>query len=171
MDVFEAIPTRRSIRKYTDEPVSDEDLQRILAAAMAAPTARNTQCWRFVAINDRALLEAIPAVHPYAGMAARAPLAVLVCADARVAFQPDGYWVEDASAAIQNMLLAARALNLGTVWCGVHPVPERVAGMRKLFRLPEEIRPLGLVVIGHPAQPFSREDRYDPEKIHYNGWT
>ena len=170
MDVFEAIHTRRSIRKYTDEPVSDEDLQRILAAAMAAPTARNTQCWRFVAINDRALLEAIPAVHPYAGMAARAPLAVLVCADARVACQPDGYWVEDASAAIQNMLLAARALDLGTVWCAVHPDPAYEEGIRRLFRLPEAIRALGLVVIGHPAREFTREDRYDPEKVRYNGW-
>ncbi len=170
MDVFEAIHTRRSIRQYTDEPVSDEHLRQILAAGMAAPTARNTQCWRFLVINDRTLLEAIPSVHPYAGMAAKAPVAVLVCADITVAHQPDGYWVEDASAAIENMLLAARALDLGTVWCGVHPMPDRVAGMCSLFHLPEHIRPLGLVVIGHPAQPFSRQDRFDPEKIRYNTW-
>lgn len=171
MDVFEAIHTRRSIRKYTDEPVSDEAIKTILEAAMAAPTARNSQCWRFVVINDRALLEAIPTVHPYARMAAKAPVAILVCADTTVATQPDGYWVEDASAAIENMLLAARALELGTVWCGVHPVPERFAGMKQLFQLPDHISPLGLVVIGHPAQPFTREDRYDPEKIRYNGWN
>ncbi len=170
MDLFEAIHTRRSIRKYTEEPVSDQEIQKILAAAMVGPTAKNTQCWRFVVIRDRPLLEAIQTVQPYARMAAKAPVTVLVCADTSVACPPDGYWIQDASAAVQNMLLAARALNLGTVWCAVWPEPQFVEGITRLFRLPDPIRPLGLVVIGHPAKPFSREDRFDPEKIRYNRW-
>lgn len=169
MDLFEAIHTRRSIRKYTDEPVSDEELRQILAAGMAAPTARNSQCWRFIVINDRTLLETIQTVQPYARMAAKAPVTVLVCADSTS--RSEGFWVQDGSAAIQNMLLAARALDLGTVWCAVHPDPAYEEGIRRLFRLPETINPLGLVVIGHPAREFRRDDRYDPEKIKYNKWT
>lgn len=170
MELFDAIFTRRSIRQYTEEPVSDADLKQILSAAMVAPTARNTQDWRFVVINDKAVLEKIPEAHPHAAMAAKAPLAILVCADVTAACPPDGYWIEDGAAAIQNILLAVRGLNLGAVWCGVHPVPERIAGMTKLCHLPENIRPVGLVVIGHPAVPAKKEDRYDPEKVHYNHW-
>ena len=121
MDALEVIHTRRSIRDFTDAPITDEALRRMLEAAMAAPSAGNAQPWRFIVIRDRECLQRIPDIHPYAGMATRAALAVLVCADVTAEKFP-GFWVQDCSAATQNLMLAARALNIGTVWCGIHPV-------------------------------------------------
>lgn len=171
MDTLEAIYTRRSIRTFTPEPVDETIVKELLSAAMAAPTAGNIQDWRFIVINDRAKLDAIAEAHPFAKMAKDAPLAILVCADTTdVPEKYKKYWGIDGAAAIENILLAARALDIGTVWCGVHPVPEREATMRDLCALPAHVNPMGLVIIGHPAQPFKREDRYDAAKIHYNIW-
>lgn len=169
MDALETIFTRRSIRKYTLDPVSDEDLDLLLRAAMAAPSANNAQPWQFIVVRDQAKREAIAQHHPYAQMAPKAPLCIVVCGELAREKTP-GFWVQDCSAAIQNILLAARARGLGTVWTGVHPVEERVAGIRQVFRLPEGIVPLGIVIVGHPAQPFSEQDRYDADKVHYEQW-
>lgn len=169
MDFLDIIHTRRSIRKYTDEPVTPEEIEILLRAAMVSPTACNSQSWRFVVIDDRALLDEIPRIHPYASYAAHAPAAILICGDTRAGKAPE-HWPQDAAAATQTLMLAARALNIGSVWCAVHPDQGREASFRKLFGLPEQIRPFGLVILGRPAQPFSREDRYDPDKVHHNHW-
>lgn len=169
MDLFDALLTRRSIRSYTDQPISEEDLQRMLEAAMSAPSACNCQCWRFVVITGKDRLAAIPAIHPHAGMAARAPMAVLVCADTAEEKIP-GFWVQDCSAALQNFMLAARGLQIGTVWCGIHPSEERETAFKALFGLPESFRVLGLVVMGHPKQPFVRRDTFDPAKVRRESW-
>ncbi len=169
MDLFEAIHTRRSIRAFTPEPVSKEDLEQVLRAAMAAPSAGNAQPWHFVVIDDRSLLDAIPLFHPYAAMCKTAPMAIVVAAEAALEKYP-GYWPLDCSAAVQNLLLAARGLGLGTVWCGLYPRPERMEGMAGLLRFPEGVTAHALVVIGHPAQDFKRVDRFKPDRIHKNGW-
>ena len=169
MDFLDIIHTRRSIRKFTDEPVSAEDVQTLLKAAMVSPTATKSQSWRFVVIDDRNLLQEIPNIHPYTTAATHAPLAILVCGDVEAGRAP-GFWPQDAAAAIQTMLLAARAINLGGVWCGIHPNEEREAAFIKMFGLPGTVRPLGLVILGHPAQPFTYEDRYDAAKVHHNHW-
>lgn len=169
MDTFDCLFTRRSIRSFTQEPVSQEDLDAILRAAMAAPTAGNAQTWRFVVITERGLLDKIPAIHPYAGMAAKAPLAVLVCGDLSCEKYP-GFWVQDGSAAIQNILLASRALGIGSVWTGIHPIAEREKAFSELFGLPAHVLPLGLVVLGHTDQPFALRETFDPAKIHANTW-
>ncbi|MGA2259622.1 MAG: nitroreductase family protein, partial [Thermoguttaceae bacterium] len=104
MDVLETIRTRRSIRKYLDKPVSKDVLQQVLTAAMSAPSACNAQPWQFVVLEDRKLLGEVPKIHPYAAMAAEAPLAILVCGDTSLEQVP-GYWVIDCSAAIENLLL------------------------------------------------------------------
>jgi nitroreductase len=168
MDVFEALFTRRSIRKYTQEPVTDEDVGLLLKAAMLAPSANNRQPWHFVVVRDKKKRETIAARHPYAKMAAEAPVVIVVCGD--VADGEGGYWVQDCSAATQNLLLAARGKNLGTVWCGVYPVDERVAAVREILNLPASVMPLGLVVLGHPAQPFSEARRFNESKIHHDMW-
>ncbi len=170
MDVLEAIFTRRSIRKFTGEPVAPETIKTLLEAAMSAPTAAGVQPWRFVVLTDRAVLDAVPTVHPAAGMIREAPLAILVCGDT-TSEKYGAYWVQDCSAAMQNLLLAARALGLGSCWCGIHSQPNREEGIRRLFRLPPEISPLGLAVIGHPAEPFATRDRYDEAKIRLNVWS
>jgi nitroreductase len=167
MDFLEIIHTRRSIRKFTGTPVSDADTETLLRAAMAAPTAINRQSWRFVVIDDRQLLDDIPRIHPYASMAKTAPLAVLVCGETE---QSKDYWPLDCAAAIENMLLTARALGLGSVWCAIHPIEERERAFSAQYGLPAAVRPMGIVFLGHPAQPFKREERYDPAKIHHNRW-
>ena len=167
MDTLEAIHTRRSIRKYTDEPVPQEKVKELLSAAMSAPSAVNAQTWVFIVIDERKLLDEIPTYSPYASMCRGAPIAILVCGDTTREKAP-GYWVQDCSAAIQNLLLAAQALGLGAVWTGIYPMEDRVEGFRKAFGLPEHVIPLGLVPIGYPAQQPGPQDRYTEEKVFHN---
>jgi len=169
METLESIYIRRSIRKYTDQPVPEELVTGLLRAAMAAPSAGNEQAWQFIVIRDRALLDAIPKFHPYSAMLKYASVAVLVCGDlTREKFK--GCWVQDCSAATQNLLLAAAAKGLGAVWTGVYPLEDRVAGMRKLLGLPEHVIPLSLVPIGYPAEQPGRADRFDPGRVHKDRW-
>jgi nitroreductase len=169
MDALENIRTRRSIRKYLDKPVPQEILQQVLAAAMYAPSACNQQPWQFIVVDDRRLLREVPKVHPYATMAAEAPLAILVCGDSRLEQVP-GYWVIDCSAAVENLLLAAHALGLGAVWTGVYPQQERVEGFRRMFGLPKNVIPHSLIPLGYPAEQPPQEERHRPERIHRNAW-
>lgn len=169
MEALEAIMTRRSIRAFTSQPVSAETIEKLLKAAMSAPSACNQQPWHFVVITDRQMLQAIPRLHPYAGMAAQAALAVLVCADPDLQTCP-GHWTEDCSAATENLLLAAHALGLGAVWTAVYPSEERIAAFHKFVNLPERVIPLCLVPIGYPAEPAGEVDRYRTDRIHSNRW-
>lgn len=169
MDAMEAILSRRSIRKYTSDPVDDETVAKLLEAAMAAPTAANQQSWRFVVIKDRALLEKIPDVHPYSSMTPGAAVVIAVCGETEDTKHP-GYWVQDCAAATQNLLLAAHALGLGAVWLGVHPREERSEGIRALLGLPKHVAPLSLVAIGHPAEAKPPAGRFDPAKVHLERW-
>ncbi len=169
MDTLDAIHSRRSIRKYLDQPVSENLIEKLLAAAMQAPSARNQQPWRFVVIDDRATLTAIPGFMPNAAMAAKAPLAILVCGDLDLE-KSEGYWVVDCSAAVENMLLAAHALGLGACWCGVYPRENRMKGLGELIGLPEKVVAHSLVVIGHPAEKVGAENRYRAERICRNRW-
>ncbi len=169
MDALEAIMNRRSIRKFTDAPVSEEHIQTLLDAAMAAPSACNAAEWHFVVITERATLDAIPEISPYAAMAKQAPLAILVCADTAAEIYP-GFWVQDASAAMENLLIAATALGLGAVWTGIHPVIERGAAFAERFKLPKGVEALGLAIIGHPAQTLAPHGKANPSRIHRNSW-
>ncbi|MFC1997583.1 nitroreductase family protein [Chloroflexota bacterium] len=169
MEAFEAIHTRRSIREYQDKPVPEELVTEILKAAMASPSARNQQPWEFVVITDSELREKIPPISPFTQMIVDAPLAILVCGNLKIE-TAQGYWVVDCSAATQNLLLAAHALGLGAVWTGVYPREERMDGLTELLNLPEYILPHSLVVIGYPAQQPPQQDRFKPDRIHFNGW-
>ncbi|MCL2122771.1 MAG: nitroreductase family protein [Desulfovibrionaceae bacterium] len=169
MDALEAIFTRRSIRKFLPKAISREEIEELLQAAMAAPSAGNGQPWLFLVITDKLKLAQIPSIHPYAAMCPEAAAAILVCGDPQVAKYAD-FWPQDCSAAVQNFLLAARARNLGTVWCGVYPTEERMQAFRKVFGLPDAVAPFALVALGHPDQPFDRRDRYDAAKVHWETW-
>jgi len=169
MDAIEAILTRRSVRSYTDHPVPEDIIQLLLEAAVSAPSANNQQPWQFIIIEDREILKSIPPVHPYSGMLNHAPLAIVVCGDLSQA-KLGGYWVQDCSAATQNILLAARASGLGAVWLGVYPLEDRVIGLQKLLDMPESVIPLSLISIGFPAVEQSRVNRYDAGRIHRNKW-
>jgi nitroreductase len=169
MNTLDAIRTRRSIRAYTDQPVSAESVETLLRAAMSAPSAGNQQPWHFIVVDDRGVLQEIARIHPYAGMAAQAPVGILVCGDTREEKYP-GYWVQDCSAAVQNLLLAAHDVGLGAVWTGVFPRPDRVEAFRKLFRLPDPVHPLAFIVIGYPAEKVEPADRFRESRIHRNVW-
>lgn len=162
---------RRSIRKYTDEAVSDEDITSLLKAAMAAPSANNQQCWEFMVIRDRQTLKTMIPFHNRGGynMLGYAPVAILVCGDLKKQLS-EGYWIQDCAAATENILIAAQSLGLGAVWLGVHPREERVTKIKELLNIPENVMPLSLISIGHPAENKKPSDRYDPSKIHHDRW-
>ncbi len=169
MDAIEAILSRRSIRRYTPQPVPEAAIRQLLEAAMSAPSAGNEQPWQFVVITDRRILDEIPRFHPYAEMVKEASVAILVCGDLRME-KYRGHWVQDCSAATQNILLAAHAKGLGAVWVGIYPTEDRVARFRKLLGLPNQIVPLCLVPLGHPAEQISRSERYEASRVHQNRW-
>jgi nitroreductase len=121
-------------------------------------------------IDDRAILTEIPTFMPNAAMAGNAPLAILVCGDLALE-QSEGYWVLDCAAAVENMLLAAHALGLGAVWCGVYPRKPRMEGLRRLIGLPTNVIAHSLVVVGYPAEQVQSEDRYQPERVCRNRWS
>jgi nitroreductase len=169
MDVLETIRTRRSIRKYQSLAIPEGLIQQVLVAAMSAPSARNAQPWQFVVLEERAMLDQIPGFAPNADMVRAAPMAILVCGDLSLELSP-GYWPVDCAAATENMLLAAHGLGLGAVWCGVYPRQPRMEGFRQLLRLPQNVVPHSLVVLGYPAEQPPSQDRFRPERVHRNGW-
>ncbi len=170
--VMNNIMTRTSIRAYEDRPVEDEKIEKMLNAAMAAPTAGNKQPWKLVVIKDKQTLKTISEHFNTMKMAEHAPMAIVVCGDMEKTFPADGrdYWVEDTSAASENLLLAAHAMGLGAVWCGIYPMQERVAYLKQLLQLPENIVPLNVIPIGYPAESPAPKDKWKPENIHYEKW-
>ncbi|PLV59119.1 nitroreductase family protein [Thermotoga sp. KOL6] len=160
---------RRSIRKYQKKDVPDELVIELIRAAMHAPSACNQQPWHFVVIRDERTKRKIAELHPYAKMAAEAPVVILVCGDPTLE-ECKGFWVQDCSAAVENLLLRAAELGIGTVWCGVYPNKERVKNFRKLLEIPEHVIPFALVPVGYPAEHPEPEDRFKPERIHYEKW-
>lgn len=169
MDLFEALFTRRSIRKFTDQPIPDDDLRKILECAMYAPSACNEQPWQFLVFRDAGKKAMLAKTSPHTGMAERAAAVIIVCGDLSLE-KAAGFWVQDCSVAVQNLLLAARGLGIGTVWCGVHPVQEREEYLRKHLELPENIIPFALVCLGWPEQPFKPADRFHEDRIHWEKW-
>jgi nitroreductase len=161
--------TRRSIRKYEKQELPGELVERLLRAAMAAPSASNQQPWHFVVVRDRSLLARVPDIHPYSRMITQAPLAILICAEPRVCTWPQ-MWEQDCAAATENILVEAQLLGLGSVWLGVHPIEDRVAGFRDLFGLPDHIVPFSLLPVGFPAEKKPPAERYDASRVHQDRW-
>lgn len=169
MEAMEAILSRRSIRKYTTQPVPDEVIKELLEAAMSAPSAGNEQAWQFVVIKDRGILDQIPNYHPYSRMVKQASVAILVCGDLK-SEKHKGYWVQDCSAATENLLISVEAKGLGAVWLGVYPREDRVNGLRELLGLPEHVVPLSLIPIGYKGEEKPPANRYDPSRVHRDRW-
>ena len=168
MDAMETIFTRRSIRRYTGQPVPDELIKELLEAAMCAPSAGNQQPWHFIVINDHKVIDEIPKYHHYAQMLGEAAAAIVVCCD--VTLERSGLGFEDCSAATQNILLAAHAMGLGAVWLGISAPGEEADPTQKLLNIPENIKPVSIISIGYPAEEKPRQDRYQAARVHYNRW-
>jgi nitroreductase len=168
---IENLFARRSIRQYTGDPVAEEQVTLLLEAAMAAPSAGNRKPWHFVVVRDQALREQIAASHPHAKMVRQAPVCIVPCGQPSLSFadRPD-FWIQDLSAATENLLLAATALGLGSVWCGVHPVQERVREAREMLGIPEDVIPFCYIAIGHGAEEKEPRTQYDEERVHRDRW-
>jgi nitroreductase len=165
--LVKTILARRSIRKYTSQRVSKDNIKTMLEAAMAAPSASNLKPWHFVVVTNRRTLNKLAKVHPHGKMLSEAPLCIAVCGDLTIS---ESFWVQDCSAATENLLLAATALRLGSVWLGVYPRQDRVVNIRKVLKLPETVVPLNLVSIGHPAEKKKPRTQYDEQKVHLQHW-
>ncbi|MEX0975429.1 MAG: nitroreductase family protein [Bacillota bacterium] len=169
MDAFEAILSRRSIRKYTSEPVSEEQVKKLMECAMAAPSAGNQQPWQFIVVDDRATLDAITTIQTHTLMLKEAPMAVIVCGDPSTAKIPT-MWTMDCAAATQNILLSAYAQGLGTCWCAAYPNENTQAGLRNLLGLPETLAPFSIIAVGHGAEQKPPANRYNEARVHRDKW-
>ncbi len=172
MDAMKCILTRTSIRKFSDKPVTSTEVTRLLEAGMAAPSAVNMQPWIFVVVDARELLDLLAEKLPYAKMLKDAPLAIIVCGDLRRTLdqREREYWVEDCSAAAQNILLAAHAIGLGAVWTAVHPVASRIDAVQSILNMPEYLVPLNVIPVGYPRETSDPKRKWDESKIHWNAW-
>ncbi len=169
METLDAIFTRRSVRRFTDKSISKETTETLLRAAMNAPSAHNKQSWQFVVVNERKLLNKLADVHPYGKMCQEAPLAIVCCHD-EVLEDRVGFGVQNVSAAIQNILLAARDVDLGSVWLGVYPKEDLVNTIREFFDMPKTVIPIGIVVVGYTDTKQAFVDRYQSDRVHNNKW-
>ncbi|MGI6374431.1 MAG: nitroreductase family protein [Anaerolineae bacterium] len=169
--MVENLFARRSVRRFTEAPVTTEQRDMLLQAAMAAPSAGNRRPWHFIVVTDRETRARLADSSPYAGMVARAPLCIVPCGEPAlgIAGRPD-FWVQDLSAATENLLLAAVGLGLGAVWCGIYPLPERVSAARDILGIPGDMVPFAYVAIGQPAEHPEPRTQYDPARVRHERW-
>ena len=179
---LDVIMSRTSIRHFTGEAVSAEQLEILLKAGMAAPTAMNSQPWRFVVLTDQDRIANLLGGGPRSGMFTEAGAVIVVCGQTTMMRKPFGqpdapavemeniFWYEDCSAATENILLAAKALGLGAVWTAGYPATERIAPLAAALGLPENVVPLSIIPVGIPAEDPAPKDKWNPDNIHWNRW-
>lgn len=175
MEALDAIFSRRSIRKYTDTPVTDEEETLLLRAAMVAPNTVNTRAWSFIVVRSPDTLAALSdGLAPNAPNLKHAPMCIVICGDLNLTVRGlEDYWTQDCSNAATTLLLAAHAIGLGAVWYGAYPNGNKVATIAKLLNLPRHIIPLCVISVGHPAEtkPNVSQQRYEPHKVHHETWN
>lgn len=166
------ILTRVSVREFTGEKISDAQIDTLLRAAMSAPSAINKQPWAFIVVTDEAIIAQLGEALPYSRCSNHPAVAIIPCGDLSKAIEGDlgAFWINDVSAATQNILLAAHSMGLGAVWTGLHPDMKRATMVQQMLGLPEHIIPLCVVPVGVPAEEPEIKDKYKPENIHYNRW-
>lgn len=165
MNVHEAIQTRRSIRKYEDKPIAKETIEKLLRAAMQAPSAANQQPWEFIVVQNKDTLEKLSLAQPYAAPIKNAPLGIIVLANQNRMKFPS-YWQQDLAAATENLLLEAVALGLGAVWLGIAPETDRMTYIKELFNLPQQLEVFALIALGYTSDN-KVQDRFDSTRIHF----
>lgn len=165
-EILDLIMNRRSIRRYSQEQVSENKVEDLLRAAMAAPSASNKKPWSFVVVRNPEKLALLSKVHKYSDMCARAALVIVVLGDPEIS----SFWVEDCSAATENLLLAASGLGLGSVWVAIHPEAEDEASVRSILQIPDRLRVLCLLPVGYPAESKPPRTQFDPERVHLDSY-
>ena len=173
METLKAMATRKSVREFTDEGITFEDIKKILTAGMSGPSCMNKRMWSFVVIRNKELLGKLSVANGlYAGPLRGAALGILVCGDLERALpEAPEYWVIDASIATQNMVLAAQDLGIGSVWLGCWPCEDRVQEVKELMALPENIVPHYILALGYAKEPDNEErDLYESDRVHFDEW-
>ena len=167
MELKEVLLKRRSVRKFTEESVADEMIEELLHAAMSGPSACNKRPWEFYVVTNEGKLEELKSASRFTKISSK--LAIIVCGNLERTLmkQVATYWIQDCSAAIENILLRVTDLGLGAVWCGLHPQKGAEDRVREILDIPENQVPLGLVLIGHPAEEPEARDQYEAERVHY----
>jgi len=167
MELKEVLLKRRSVRKFTEELISDEMIEELLHAAMSGPSACNKKPWDFYVITNPQKLEELKVSSMFTKMSS--PLAVVVCGDLSRALplKMAEYWIQDCSAATENILLRATDLGLGAVWCGIYPQKKAIEKVQKILEIPKSQIPLNLIFIGHPAEEPEARDQYEEKRVHY----
>jgi nitroreductase len=167
MDVIDTIYKRRSVRNYLNQSVEREMIMTLLKAATAAPTAANCQPWEFIVIDDKEKLLELKDKLVFARY--NAPVAIVVCGNMKLAFKGPGkeMWVQDCSAAIENILIAATSIGLGSVWIGVYPVESNIKPVKNILNMPEHVTPLGIVYIGYPAEEKEARTRLNEKRVYW----
>jgi len=169
MEIMKSILERRSIRKFTSEDISQDKIEEILKAGMYAPSAGNQRPWEFIVLKSSEMKLAVCESLPHGKMLADSAFGIVVCADLSKEKFP-GYWVQDCSAAMENMLLASHSMGIGSVWLGIHPVDERKTAVSRTLGLPENVVPLGVAAFGLPAQIVGHPERFDRSLVHEEKW-
>ncbi|MDE6695710.1 MAG: nitroreductase family protein [Muribaculaceae bacterium] len=169
-NAYQNILTRTSIRNFSNKPIKDELKSALLHAGMSAPSGVNKQPWEFILIDNTEILKQLAETLPYAKMTALAPMAIVVCGNSERFLEGDDstLWVQDVSAASENILLAAHALGLGAVWTCLYPHPDRMESTSRILHLPNSIVPFNLIPIGYPSKTHAPINKWHPERIHYN---
>jgi len=178
-DTLDTIFARKSVRSYTDQKLTQDQIETLLRAAMAAPSGMNLQPWRFVVVTDQAVKDAL--AGPRGGMYAQAAAVFVVCGETMMKGRPaedggepveveNGNWTADCAAAAENLLLAAQSLGLGAVWTACYPYPDRMGNVRDVLGLPEKVSPYCVIPVGYPAGDEQPKDKWKPENIHYDRW-
>ncbi len=165
--VVDNMLNRKSVRKYSNKPVEQDKIDLIVKSAMSAPSAKNLQPWEFLVVTDKNLLKQIAKYIPNASYSKKSQFAIIVCGDKNVS---EKFWVQDCSAATENILLAVESLDLGAVWCAVYPYEDKVEKIQKLFKLPDNIVPLNVIPVGYPKKKETPKQKYNPKKVHTNSW-
>ncbi len=173
MDAFEVISRRRSIRKYRDAEIEDDKMETLLKCAMYAPSAINEQPWHFIVVKDKDSLKELSETLAYGKMLSEAAAAIVICADKNLCKTKEDFWVQDCSAATQNILLAATAMGIGSVWLGIYPNEDRVKAIADYFGIPAKVVPFNVISLGYPQDDGDlkeKPERFKKDRIHYNRW-
>ena len=165
--VLEAMLSRKSIREYTDKEITQDVIDKLLKAGMAAPSSRDRRPWHFIVVSDKAILESLGSQLSNASCLKGANKAIIVCGDDQLS---DNCWFLDCSAAAQNILIAAESMGLGAVWTAVYPYDDRSEIVNKVFNLQKNIHALTIIPLGYPAVKGEPKDKFDNKRVHYNRW-
>lgn len=169
MEVYEALLSRRSIRRYSDRKIEKKIVDKIIYAGMHAPSAVNKQPWHFIIFEDKETCRKVTEVHKSSTMLLSSAINILVCYDETLQHD-EGYGLLDCSAATQNILLAAHGMGIGSCWIGIYPRENRMAALEQLFKLPKHIKPFSIISLGYPDEEKAIPERFKPERIHREKW-